>query len=212
MLETIPRTKLILVTATLLWLAGTAFAMNRLSQFEDTAGRSGHPPLHWQHSATVALKPTKPTVIMLVHPQCPCSRASLRELNRLVALCPNRASFLVLFLKPSGYPQAWVNTDLWRQASSIPGVTARVDDGGEIAQRFGAATSGDTLLYASDGRLLYEGGLTGARGHEGDNAGLSAVEALLLGTSKTEIRKPVYGCPMTANRQTAMLGGRAWLP
>ena len=41
-------------------------------------------------------------------------------------------------------------------------------------QRFGAETSGQTLLYDRDGRLLFSGGTTGSRGHDGDNAGFAS--------------------------------------
>ena len=158
---------------------------------------------------------------MLVHPQCPCSRASLAELNHLAALCPDRAAMTVLFLAPPGCTQSWTQTGLWRQASAIPGVRVQADRNGETARRFGAVTSGETLLYAPNGRLLYRGGLTGERGHEGDNAGLLTVAALLRdqttpGQWRNAESQPVYGCPLTAGR-TAVdgeawnTGGRAWL-
>ena len=208
---------LLLTIVTLIWLFLALFAMTRLWKFEGTAGKVGHPPIHWVRSMPIALDPAKPTLIMLVHPQCPCSRASLTELNHLAALCPNQAAISVLFLKPAGYTQAWADTDLWRQAAAILGVTVRVDDNGNMARRFGAATSGETVLYAPNGQLLYQGGLTGARGHEGDNAGLSAVAALLLGKPKRAMQEPVYGCPLTADRtgpngKTPDVGGLSWLP
>lgn len=207
------RKSLILPSVTLLWLALAAFGLTRLWQFEGRAGADGHPPSRWQPlrpplrpperslGATLRLDPVKPTLILLIHPQCPCSRASLTELNRLAALCPDRAALTVWFLRPPGYTVAWTRTDLWRQASAIPGVSVCVDDNGSLAARLGAATSGEAVLYAPDGRLLYQGGLTGARGHEGDNAGLSAVAALLSGRNDASRQEPVYGCPLTADRQ-----------
>ncbi len=206
----------------LLWLGSAVFGFACLGNFEKAAGAPGQPPGQWQ-GAAVPLGPVKPTLIMLVHPKCPCSRASLSELNHLMALCPSRAAVFVFFLRPPGYTQAWVKTDLWRQAASIPGVRVCVDDNGEVARRFGAATSGETLLYAPSGRLLYQGGLTGARGHEGDNAGLFAVAALLEerpdAWNKAKLgQEPVYGCPLGHCPQTAYqakklgMGGASWLP
>ena len=137
---------------------------------------------------------------MLAHPRCPCTRASVVELNRLMVLCPRRASVVVLFLEPPGCSGKWVRTDLWRDAAAIPGVRVTADREGKVAKRFGATTSGDTLLYSPDGRLLYHGGLTGSRGHEGDNAGLESLVALLDGREPATQRTPVYGCPLTTNR------------
>lgn len=191
------RTNPLLIISCLVWLLSAVFTTTRLWVFAGSAGADGHPPQRWQQALPIALDSAKPTLIMLVHPQCPCSRASLTELNRLAALCPGRAVGYVLFLKPTGYTQAWTRSDLWRQASAIPGVTAREDDHGETARRLGAATSGETLVYAPSGRLLYQGGLTGERGHEGDNAGLSAVAAVLRGQIQSA-KEPVYGCPLTS--------------
>jgi hypothetical protein len=55
------------------------------------------------------------------------------------------------------------------------------DTDGADARRFGAIASGQTMLYGSDGRLQFTGGITGSRGHEGDNAGVDAIEAALQG-------------------------------
>lgn len=213
-LKTTP-SKMLLVCAVPAWLLLALFALGWTEKIDGAAGRAAHPPPHLQKLALAALDPSKPTLIMLVHPQCPCSRASLTELNRLAALCPNKASLCVLFLRPAGCPEAFADTDLRRQAEAIPSVLALTDDNGDAARRFGAATSGETLLYAADGRLLFHGGLTGSRGHEGDNAGLSAVTAWLHGGSGPS-QAPVYGCPMTADRTLARckLSQRsmAWLP
>lgn len=188
--------KTLLVCAASGWLLLALFALGWTEKIDGTPGATGHPPAHWQK---LALDPSKPTLIMLVHPQCPCSRASLTELSRLAALCPSKANISVLFLRPAGCPEAFADTDLRRQAEAIPGVLVATDDNGDAARRFGAATSGETLLYAPNGRLLFHGGLTGSRGHEGDNAGLSAVTAWLHGASGPS-QAPVYGCPMTADR------------
>src|SRR5436190_6315 len=86
---------------------------------------------------------------------------------------------------------------LTRPKVAIPGVTVRADVDGEAARRFGAATSGQALLYTADGRLLFSGGITESRGHEGDNAGRSAIAALVLGAEPTKLAtSPVYGCPL----------------
>ena len=211
--------KTLLACAVPAWLMLALFALGWTEKIDARAGRAAHPPTRLGKLALAALDPKKPTLIMLVHPQCPCSRASLTELSRLAALCPSKANLSVLFLRPAGFPESFAETDLRRQAQAIPGALVATDDNGDAARRFGAATSGETLLYASDGRLLFHGGLTGSRGHEGDNAGLSAVLAWLHGASGSS-QAPVYGCPMTADRTPAhcklnhckISRSIAWLP
>ena len=63
-------------------------------------------------------------------------------------------------------------------------------------QRFGAETSGYVLLYDTHGKLLFKGGITGSRGHAGDNAGESAIVALLEGEKPVLTRTKVYGCSL----------------
>ena len=89
-----------------------------------------------------------------------------------------------------------MHTDLWRRAAAIKGVTVVQDSEGVEAERFHAATSGYTLLYGSDGRLLFSGGITGARGHAGDNAGRSAIAALLTAEGAPTGTTPVFGCSL----------------
>src|SRR5205823_6234038 len=95
------------------------------------------------------------------------------------------------FYRPQNAPSDWERTDLYRQAAAIPGVTICRDEEGAEARYFHAATSGQTLLYDEAGRLLFSGGITAARGHEGDNDGQQTLIALLNdSTAKhTTIRK-----------------------
>ena len=189
-----------LTLVALLWLLTVGWGMTRLSGFEHAAGAAGRPPAQWPLGIPVALDPTRPTLIMLAHPRCPCTRASIAEMNRLMALCPKRASVVVLFLEPKGYSEEWVQTGLWKAAAAIPGVQVMADREGKTAQRLGATTSGETLLYAQNGDLLYQGGLTGSRGHEGDNKGLDCLVALLDGRKPPAARTPAFGCPLTSER------------
>ena len=214
MLRRLPAS-LLLKLAALLWLGCAVLSFACLGKRDGAAGASGHPPPQWRQSSLVTLDPVRPTLVMLVHPQCPCSRASISELNHLMAICPSRAAAFVLFLKPTGYSKAWAQSALWRQAAAIPGVRVLLDENGDIARRLGAATSGETLVYTPGGRLLYQGGITGARGHEGDNAGLSEVAALFGGRQPEAgaRQEPVYGCPLTACRvEASRNGGLSWLP
>jgi hypothetical protein len=85
---------------------------------------------------------------------------------------------------------------LWRQAAAIPGVTVHSDDGGVETRRFHAETSGYTVLYDPRGNLLFQGGITSSRGHEGDNAGRTALESLVQGKVFSQVRTSVYGCSL----------------
>jgi hypothetical protein len=105
----------------------------------------------------------------------------------------------VLFLKPRQSGTDWDDTELRRSAVAIPSVTVLSDAEGAEARRFGAETSGHTLLFDRDGRLLFSGGITEFRGHVGDNAGERAIESLVNGQPPARTTTSVFGCAL-ANR------------
>jgi hypothetical protein len=165
--------------------------------YESAAGRTGDIPPAWPSGATVALEATRPTLVMFAHPKCPCTRASLGELNRLLARCQTRPVVHVFFLKPEGQADDWGKGDLWRAAANIPGVRLHEDVAGAEADRFGAQTSGHVVLYDPQGRMRFQGGITTARGQAGDSAGVKHLLTLLAGDEvRLESRPPVFGCAL----------------
>jgi hypothetical protein len=54
------------------------------------------------------------------------------------------------------------------------------------------------MLYGSEGNLLFSGGITAARGHEGDNAGRSAIISCLTKSEAERNQTPVFGCSLFA--------------
>ena len=181
---------------TVLWLSTVVTVMARLIDYSNSPSPSGTPPVRWPAECQVSRDANRPTLVMFAHPRCPCTRASLGELDRLMARCPGQFSAHVLFLKPAGTPEDWVKTDLWRTASVIPGVTVHCDDAGVEARRFRSETSGHTLLYSPDGRLMFQGGITVSRGHAGDNPGRASIAALLRNEVSNQIKTRVFGCSL----------------
>ena len=173
--------------------AGLGFLLNYVNR----PGVPGTPPGRWPASSHLERATSRATLVMLVHPGCPCSRASIEELDRVMARCQGLVSAHILFFKPREFPAAWVRTDLWRSAAAIPGVHVEEDDDGVEAGLFGAATSGQVVLYDAKGSLLFTGGITVARGHSGDNEGEGAIVALLTGKAGgSPAPTPVFGCSL----------------
>ena len=85
---------------------------------------------------------------MAAHPHCPCTRASIESLARIMTRCRGLVTAHVAFCKPAGFPGDWEQTDLWRSAAAIPDVEVFCDEEGREARRFGAATSGCVLLFS----------------------------------------------------------------
>jgi hypothetical protein len=148
-------------------------------------------------SGNVAAADT-PELVMFVHPRCPCSRAGLRELEQILARCDGRLRCRIVFVRPASFAAGWERSDTWRAASRIPGARVVVDPEGNLARRFAARASGEVFLMLPDGRVAYHGGLTPGRGHEGDNAGRAAVQAVLAGGTPPVTEAPVFGCALLA--------------
>jgi hypothetical protein len=114
----------------------------------------------------------------------------------LMAHCRGRLDAYVLLEHPEGVSDEWVKSDLWNRASTIPGVSVLEDRRGTEAQHFRALTSGQVFLYGADGRLLFSGGITAARGHVGDNPGRLAIESLVNSGTAERDHSVVFGCPL----------------
>ena len=71
-----------------------------------------------------------------------------------------------------------------------------IDKGGTEARRFRVAGSGTTLLYAPTGQLLFSGGVTASRGHEGASVGSEAITRWVLRGSAPTVHAPVFGCAL----------------
>lgn len=165
--------------------------------YESTGGHTGETPSEWPKESSLTHDSVRPTLVMFAHPKCPCTRASLGELNRLLAKCDQRLAAHVFFLKPEGQTDDWVKSDLWHSVANIPGLVLHEDAGGHEAEHFGAQTSGHVVLYDSHGLLLFKGGITAARGHAGDNAGESLIRSLLSGEDSSPGKQtPVFGCSL----------------
>jgi hypothetical protein len=134
------------------------------------------------------------TLVMILHPNCPCSRASIDELEVLMTRCRDQLKTLVLFADAPGLVEDSTASDLWKSTSRIPGVVCRRDQGGKLSACFGARTSGQVFLYDAAGTLRFDGGLTTSRGHAGDSDGLLAITAVVSGQEPSVKHTPVFGC------------------
>ena len=141
-----------------------------------------------------------PTLLIFLHPRCPCSRASLAELATLASRLGDRVSVRAVLLQLDRARGPGNGPDIEADLADVPRLTIWRDPGGEEARRFGISTSGHVLLYDRGGRLIFSGGITPARGHRGDNRGREAVLAAILGPAGESTESPVFGCPLATPR------------
>lgn len=198
------KSKSILITLVLglAWMAAVAAGLSFSLEYDTKPGPVGQTPRHWPK---VNFEPAadRPTLVMVAHPRCPCTRASIGELAQIMARVQGRVAAYVLFVRPSQAGAAWNDSALQRSAATIPGVTVLPDVDGVAAGRFGAETSGQTSLFAPDGQLLFEGGITASRGHAGDNPGEEAIVSLVGEHTPRLSQSFVFGCALAERNRTS---------
>jgi len=184
----------------LLWVGGAVAAFTVLSSAGAVPGRSLASPSQWPMQDVVRRSPGEETGIVFLHPKCPCSRATIRQLELALAERDRPLDVHVVFVAPTAELDRWRDSEFVAAARRLPHSTLHWDDG-SLAKLFGAQTSGHFALYDADGRLQLTGGVTPSRGHEGPNTGAQAVARDERPKPTTPTRTPVFGCPLKDENQ-----------
>ena len=144
----------------------------------------------------------RPTLYLFMHPRCPCTRATIVQLDRVfTATGLEKAELpevIVVVTIPDDATEndgAWRESDTVRLASTLPNAVVWYDRGGVKARSFGAQASGSVALYATGGKLLFAGGVTVSRGHEGDSLGAEQLlQQIQNPNEQVPVTAPALGC------------------
>jgi hypothetical protein len=195
--------KALRVAGVFAWIAGCGLCLAAVWNYKSTPGRVDRACSTWPADSAIPPSRSIPTLVLFLHPRCPCSRASVEELAAILTAAPGAAAVHVALYRPGNAPPEWAKTDVWSWVSKFPGVSVRFDPDAIEARRFGAATSGHALLFDRRGRLEFSGGITGVRGHEGINPGRQAVIDILHSKGPALAAAPVFGCPIFSESNEA---------
>ena len=161
------------------WLASAVGGLYITWAYENGPGVAATAGPQWPGETSLIAATDRPTLVFLAHPQCTCTTASLGELAEALARAKQLPKTYVVFLKPSSMPDGWEKTDLWHAAESLP-----------------------MLLYGSNRSFLFNGGITGSRGHAGENAGRASIVNLLNHVSPVTTATNVFGCSLFAAKKS----------
>lgn len=203
-----PWRKVAVAAGAVTWLGLVVAGLGVVLAYEGKPGEAETAPTRWPSASHIARVEGQSSLVVFVHPRCPCSKASLAELNVVMNRATTGVTAFVVFLRPPGTPAGWEQAGLWEAAAHIPHSVRLVDEHGVEAGLFGARTSGQTVLYGPGGELLFAGGITGSRGHLGDNMGR---RALLAGIESGAERgdHPVFGCELRGPADDPSRGAEA---
>jgi hypothetical protein len=187
------------IVAFCLWLALASAGFVVATRYEKSPGELADAPLGWPVGSPIPPPNGRPVLVMFAHPRCPCTLASVDELERIAAKSRDRLDIQVVVYADPALGEGWERCTTWNRAAAVPGVRVWSDPGGRIAALFGARTSGQVLYYSARGSIEFRGGITAARGHAGDSDGKSAILGLAFGKpARTDVTS-VFGCPLTSD-------------
>lgn len=189
------------VAAFSLWFLGVALGLFRLTVFSLSSDSPAATALGTSTQGTPGFVASQGyTLALVVHPMCPCTKATVLELERLLTKVETRPALRALVYSPEGHSEEqreeWHNSSVYKSLARIPDLQVVKDPEGELAALHGASVSGHALLFEPSGRLRFSGGITAMRGHEGENRNADRL-AEALSRSSTELRTtPAFGCSL----------------
>lgn len=182
------------------WCVAVSYCWGRLAHYGLSPGSLRCPPRLDQLDVPIARSGNSHLLVMALHPKCPCSRASIGELEKLLSRFHDQLTCALLIYRPVNAPDDWLQTDLAVSARRLPRTRTYTDVGGRMSDKLGMYTSGSTVLYSPASEPEYWGGITAARGHSGDNPGSDAIAAVLRGYPTVVASQPVFGCQIKSDR------------
>lgn len=182
-----------------LWLGAIAFGMSKLIKYSMKEGASSRVVQNWPGHTQLQRSPSRLTLVLALHPFCPCSMATLAELNKIIAKASNHLSIKVLFIRSIFGEKEKVKEEsspLLKELKTLPGIEIIMDKEGREARLFGFTTSGHTALFSPGGKTLFTGGITPGRGHQGTSDGEIAILDFALRGKSSIHQAKVFGCSL----------------
>jgi hypothetical protein len=179
-----------------LWLVLVLCGMVALERYASTPAARATGALRWPEASRIRRDLQRPELVLFAHPHCPCTRATVAELSRLMAALSGKLAAHLVFTRPAGVEPGWEQGALLTRARHVPGLSVELDDREREADLFGARTSGEAFLYNVRGELVFHGGITPARGHEGDSVGSGQIKALVNTGASDRGESAVFGCEL----------------
>lgn len=176
------------------WLTLCIGCLLGLNWYKMQPGPVGKLLTFWPQNISIAHDRNLYNIVMFAHPQCGCTYASLVELDKLIQSHPKKFKSKIFFYRPTGSKPSWSDGESKTMAKKLENVSVFDDEGGQIARRFGAMTSGQVMVYSPKGHLYYAGGITESRGHVGSNAGSRSIANIVETNKPSSKAEHTFGC------------------
>ncbi len=192
-----------LVLCTVSWLLLLPAAICVQLRYDSLPGIAAVPKTAWPAASKIKYSTITNTLVMVLHPRCPCSRASVQQVASMMNTT-NPPKCIFLFYTPSIFAKGWEKTDIWNQASEIPDSVLISDIDGRETKTSEHPHPDRPTFFDRQGFLRYSGGLTEGRGHQGECRNLEAAIKALNDSHKPTTFGAVYGCPVVDSRKAQL--------
>lgn len=182
-----------LASAIVGWVVTVAVGFSILWNYASRGVAPQHHSVSVQRLISAGAVMGEMSVIMAIHPLCPCTRDSIEQLDRLAAKLPG-LRITVLVTVPESDSDEWFDSGTVRSAKAIPGAHVLPDREGVLAAVLGMSRSGHTLLIDSECHVRFNGGLTSSRLHTFASPGVDAALEMARGAIPRVCESDVYGC------------------
>ncbi len=138
-------------------------------------------------------------LVIFIHPQCPCTQATLSELEAVLARQSVATTLVISAIDPE-WLDSKVMQHIKRMQSRYPAfVDVLLDTDASESECFGATASGHCMYFNRQGQKVFSGGITASRGHVGDNDARYRLMELIQSSSEVQGLEdpslfPVFGC------------------
>lgn len=182
----------------MIWGVGLVVGVLWSIDYEYRLGETGNAPNRWPSDSGIEPDSSRPTLLIFLHPLCPCSRSSVSAFIQIVDRLGNQVTARVVFLEPPDGTAVWSKSDYERILEEVPGIKIEHDPGGGKASAFGVKTSGHVLVYDPARGLIFSGGVTSSKGMGGENPSQNHLIQSMQGEEPRERLAPgiVFGCPL----------------
>lgn len=195
-----PATLLLVAT---LWLGGISAGSLTMWNHQFSQGPSNQAPIALPAALDALAEDAKPlTLFMAIHPGCPCTGASLEQVDRLIARNPDSIQLVGLVRDSGESTESTSDSKLheesyWKRLESMPNARPFADKDGSLANLLGTHVSGATIAYDETGSLRFQGGMTASRGHAGPSRSMDELESIARQLAPPELcSTPTFGCSL----------------
>lgn len=133
-------------------------------------------------------------ILVFAHPFCPCTRATLAELEDSLQRASPELKVTIVFITAGLSADDVDRSATVAAAKQFPRVALQFDPSADMAKLFGASVSGEVFVFDAAGNRVFHGGITAGRGHRGHSVSKEAFEQVIRGKYEGAGEFPLFGC------------------